>query len=246
MGVRGGNPITGFPPLFTFVRVRRCVWAVSLGPAARHPISFALAKRNGVSPKEKRPLVRIFLIAGRTLCCTCRKQLPCPSGWHVRPRRRLPVASTARQAPTSPSPGANGAFRFALTTERHCQRRVRPAIVKIRTKRFSLTARHRFFWQDKRNGVERAAGPYATAHTQRRTRTNVKRGNPRRGFPLDPLLRFCEHRGVPRSAERGQRLCLWTPPPLKRWTKLLNARVARSEGRQFLRQVEGRNKMSIG
>ena len=28
------------------------------------------------------------------------------------------------------------------------------------------------------------------------------------------------------------RLCLWTPPPLKRWTKLSNARVARSEGRK--------------
>ena len=33
---------------------------------------------------------------------------------------------------------------------------------------------------------------------------------------------------VPRSAERGQRLCLWTPPPLKRWTKLSDAlRAAR-------------------
>ena len=86
--------------------MRRYVWAVALRSAARHPISFALAKRNGVSPKEKRPLVRIFLIAGRTLCCTCRKQLPCPSGWHVRPRRRLPGASTARLPTTSPfAPG---------------------------------------------------------------------------------------------------------------------------------------------
>ena len=127
-GLRG-NPRRGFP-LFTFARVRRYVWAVAVDPAARHPISFALAKRNGVSPKEKRPLVRIFLIAGRTLCCTCRKQLPCPSGWHVRPRRRLPRALTARSPTTSPSPGANGAFRFALTTGRHCQRRVRPAIKK--------------------------------------------------------------------------------------------------------------------
>ena len=137
----------GTERVFTFVRVRLSVWAVAVGPTARHPISFALAKRNGVSPKEKRPLVHIFLIAGRTLCCTCRKQLPCPSGWHVRPRRRLPRALTARLPTTSPSPGANGAFRFALTTGRHCQRRVRPAIVKIRTKRFSLTARRRFFGQ---------------------------------------------------------------------------------------------------
>ena len=105
-GVRGGNPIKGFPPLVTFPRMRLYVWAVALRSAARHPISFALAKRNGVSPKEKRPLVRIFLIAGRTLCCTCLKQLPCPSGWHVRPRRRLPGASTARLPTTSPfAPG---------------------------------------------------------------------------------------------------------------------------------------------
>ena len=145
-----GNPRRGFP---LFLYVCTCAplrWVLTVGPTARHPISFALAKRNGVCPKEKRPLVRVFLIAGRTLCCTCRKQLPCPSGRHVRPRRRLPRALTARLPTTSPSPGANGAFRFALTTGRHCQRRVRPAIVKIRTKRFSLTARRRFFWQDKR------------------------------------------------------------------------------------------------
>ena len=42
--------------------MRRYVWAVSLGPDARHPISFALAKRNGVSPKEKRLLVGVFTI----------------------------------------------------------------------------------------------------------------------------------------------------------------------------------------
>ena len=144
-GLRG-NPRRGFP-LYTFLRVSLSVWAVALRPTARHPISFALAKRNGVSPKEKRPLVRVFLIAGRTLCCTCRKQLPCPSRWHVRPRRRLPRASTGRLPTTSPSPGANGASRFALTTERHCQRRVRPAIVKTAPERFSLTARRRFFGQ---------------------------------------------------------------------------------------------------
>ena len=86
--------------------MRRYVCRLTLRSAARHPISFALAKRNGVSPKEKRPLVRIFLIAGRTLCCTCRKQLPCPSGWHVRPRRRLPGAPTGRLPTTSPSPPA--------------------------------------------------------------------------------------------------------------------------------------------
>ena len=80
-----GNPRRGFP-LFTFVRVRRFVGRWTLRPAARHPISFALAKRNGVSPKEKRLLVLVFLIAGRTLCCTYLKRLPCPSDGHVRTR----------------------------------------------------------------------------------------------------------------------------------------------------------------
>ena len=185
--------------------------------------------------------MRIFLIAGRTLCCTYRKQLPCPSGWHVRPRRRLPVASTARLPTTSPSPGANGAFRFALTTERHCPRRVRPTIVKIRTRRFSLTARRRFFWQDKRNGVEKAVGRNVKRQTERRTRRNVMRGNPRRGFPLDPLLRFCEHREVPRSAERGQGLCPWTLPPLKRRAKLSDALRPRFCRHTLVRRNSDRN-----
>ena len=53
-------------------------------------------------------------------------------------------------------------------------------------RRFSLAARHRFFWQDKRNGVEWQDKPTTTsqrngahAHSDEK-----KRGNPRRGFPL--------------------------------------------------------------
>ena len=53
-------------------------------------------------------------------------------------------------------------------------------------KRFSLAARHRFFWQDKRNGVEWQGKVTKTsqrngahAHSDEK-----KRGNPRRGFPL--------------------------------------------------------------
>ena len=93
-------------------------------------------------------------------------------------------------------------------------------------KRFSLAARHRFFWQDKRNGVERQGKPTTTsqrngAHVES-ARTN-KGGTPGEGSPLDPLLRLIEHKGVPPAAAGGQRLCLWTPPPLKRWTKLSNA-----------------------
>ena len=52
-------------------------------------------------------------------------------------------------------------------------------------------------------------------------------GTPGEGSPLDPLLRFNKHKGVPPAAAGGQRLCLWTPPPLKMWTKLSFARDAR-------------------
>ena len=51
---------------------------------------------------------------------------------------------------------------------------------------------------------------------------------------MDPLLRFYKHKRIPRSAERGQRLCLWTPPPLKRRAKLLFAlRAAKGKSAEF-------------
>ena len=101
-------------------------------------------------------------------------------------------------------------------------------------KRFSLAARHRFFGQAPKKWGRKAGQGNDYLPTYRRTRTNVKKkgGTPGGGSPLDPLLRVNNHKGVPRSAERGQGLCPCTPPPLKRWTKLSNARVARSEGRK--------------
>ena len=82
-----------------------------------------------------------------------------------------------------------------------------------------------------RNGVESQQGPTTTsqrigAHAE----TKRKGGTPGEGSPLDPLLRFNKHKGVPPAAAGGQRLCLWTPPPLKRWTKLSDAlRAARKK-----------------
>ena len=67
--------------------------------------------------------------------------------------------------------------------------------------------------------------PKETAHTHK---SKEKGGTPGEGSPLDPLLRSNKHKRVPRSAERGQGLCPWTPPPLKRWTKLSFAREARN------------------
>ena len=54
---------------------------------------------------------------------------------------------------------------------------------------------------------------------------------------MDPLLRFNKHKRVPRSAERGQRLCLWTPPPLKRRAKLSDALRAEKCGEVFMKII---------
>ena len=92
-------------------------------------------------------------------------------------------------------------------------------------KRFSLAARHRFFWQDKRNGVEWQDKP--SPPTQRNgahaPSKKIKGGTPGEGSPLDPLLRFIKHKRIPRSAERGQGRCPCTRPPLKRRAKLSDA-----------------------
>ena len=58
--------------------------------------------------------------------------------------------------------------------------------------------------------------PNVSAHTYK----SKKGGTPGEGSTLDPLLRFYEHKRVPRSAERGQGRCPCTPPPLKRRAKL--------------------------
>ena len=57
-------------------------------------------------------------------------------------------------------------------------------------------------------------------------RVKIKGGTPGEGSPLNPLLRFNKHKGVPPAAAGGQGLCPWTLPPLKRWTKLSFARSA--------------------
>ena len=67
--------------------------------------------------------------------------------------------------------------------------------------------------------------PNVSAHTHN-PKEQIKRGTPGEGSPLDPLLRFNKHKRVPPAAERGQGLCPWTLPPLKRRAKLSCARCA--------------------
>ena len=77
-------------------------------------------------------------------------------------------------------------------------------------KRFSLAARHRFFGQAPKKwgriaGQANDPPPNVSAHTYK---PKEKKGEPPARVPP------------------------WTPPPLKRWTKLSNAREARSEVRR--------------
>ena len=89
-------------------------------------------------------------------------------------------------------------------------------------RRFSLAARHRFFGQAPKKWGRKAGQANDPLPPYRRTRTSQKKKGetPGEGSPLDPLLRFLKHKGVPRSAERGQGRCPWTLPPLKRRAKL--------------------------
>ena len=157
-GVQGGTLAGGSPFYFSLVRVRLYVCRLTLRPAARHPISFALAKRNGVSPKEKRPLVLVFMIADRTLRRQCLCAGSADPGEHVRPRRRWGWRSSGSQRTRCPSPGANVPTRRAgqpLT----CGETQRTSRV-----RYSLAPKGAFLWRldtvslgkDQRNGVEKA------------------------------------------------------------------------------------------
>ena len=97
-------------------------------------------------------------------------------------------------------------------------------------KRFSLAARHRFFGQAPKKWGRIAGKANENHPTYRRTRTQRRKEKgepPARVPPWTPSCASISTRGVPRSAERGQGRCPWTLPPLKRWTKLSNAREAR-------------------
>ena len=165
-GVRGGNPITGLPPLslrpyvyaFPFVAKR-----YALLPFRPHFFG-ACPKKRCRAVKEKR-FVLIFTIAGRTRRWQC-----------------LSVVSANQNAPFAPGEGevvgnlavdAPGGLRRGRTCRpdgqgnclRQVQHNVRPAIKKIRTKcRFSLGLTPFLLARAKEMGCL-AAGPHVTAHT---------------------------------------------------------------------------------
>ena len=113
-------------------------------------------------------------------------------------------------------------------------------------KRLSLAARHRFFGQAPKKWGRKAGQGNDHLPTYRRTRTNVKKwGNPRRGFPLRPPPALYEHKRVPRSAERGQGLCPWTLPPLKRRAKLSFAlRAAKGDSQISYQRISLASRLS--
>ncbi len=90
-------------------------------------------------------------------------------------------------------------------------------------KRFSLAARHRFFEQapKKWGRIAGQAIDYRPTYRRTRTRQRQEKGEPpARVPPWTPSCALISIRRVPRSAERGQGLCPWTLPPLKRRAKL--------------------------
>ena len=120
-----------------------------------------------------------------------------------------PVAAFSPFPPPRPAPGKSRGTRPGLAATRRGRRPRRPersSAAHLATFRRPLVGAgfHPRPASDycERYGVARAAGGLG----------RPQRGNPRRGFPLYPLLRFISTRGVPRAAARGQGLRPWTPP----------------------------------
>ena len=198
-------------------------WAIDrAGPARSTPFLCSCAKKRGGAPKKR---------AYRCRHGSCSVPPASPTDSKPQHHRRLrqadfawPInqpASSQLDAPICPV-GA-----YAQMGEAGGPTRVMWRLQR----RFSLAARHRFFWQDKRNGVERQDRPSTPAQrNDAHVQGEEKGGTPGEGSPLDPLMRLCEQkRGGPRSVERGQGLRPCTLQPLKRWTKLSDTREARSE-----------------
>ena len=161
--------------------MRGCVCADTLGggryPLLRFdPISLVLAQRNGVEPPKKSAFLPWRLHHSRERCCLGCLYSSSPDlgrGWWSSERL--------------PSPGANGICYGRFARPVYCTGVT--VVIRFRPppKARFFGAPPRFFAQEQRNGVERAAGGRDFYPRKRRTRTNVKkRGNPRRGFPLGP------------------------------------------------------------
>ena len=195
-----------------------CVCAVSLGrslfpllPVPPH--FFALAQRNGVEPQ------RNALMGAATVAVGSRPPLP---------RTRSPNITADCVKLTLPGqltnrPQINLTHQFVplgLTPE--WERRVGPPSSCGGFKALFFGGSTPFLWAStKEMGSNGRTGhrppPSVTAHTHK---AKEKGEPPARVPPWTPSCAFVSIRRVPRSAERGQRLCLWTPPPLKRRAKL--------------------------
>ena len=203
-----GKPYQGVSPsFFALLRVRLYVCRLTLRPTAfSTPFLLSCQKKRRRAVKEKRSGA-VFTIAGRTRRWQC-----------------LSVVSANRDAPFAPGEGevgshlavdAPGSLRRGRTCHlngqgnclRQVQHNVRPAIKKIRTKgRFSLGLTPFLLARAKEMGCL-AVGPYHTAHTERRTRRNVKKKGepPARVPPYTPSCASLSTRGFRalRSAARG-------------------------------------------
>ena len=212
-----------------FVRVRRFVGRWIVAPTANStPFLCSCAKKRGGAPKKRAYGCR----HGR---CSVPPASPTDSKpqHHSRLRQadlsarsthRVQINLTHQSVPLVLTPNGRGGRAHQGDVEA--------------SKRFSLAARHRFFGQAPKKWGRKAGQGKDYLPEYRRTRRSVnKRGEPpARVPPWTPSCAFMSTGGVPPAAAGGQGRCPWTLPPLKRWTKLSNARCARA---LYLRSPQG-------
>ena len=192
------------------LRGRRFLGQKPLPPAARStPFLCSCAKKRGGAPKKR-------AFGCRHGSCS----VPPASPTNSKPQhpRRLRQADLSARSTTKPLP-KSGEDEFCPPR----QQRSREWWSRRGKKALFFGGSTPFLWAStKEMGSNRRTGhrppPKAPAHTHKPKR---KGGTPGEGSPLDPLLRSNKHKGVPPAAAGGQRLCLWTSPPLKRRAKLL-------------------------
>ena len=206
------------PPAFLRpVRVRRSPGQKSLPPAARStPFLCSCAKKRGGAPKKR---------ASGCRHGSCSVPPASPTNSKPQHHSRLRQADLSARSTTNPLPKSGEDDPRPPRQERSrgwWSHRGKKGAFLWRLDTVSL-GKHQ------RNGVERQDRLTTTsqsngAHVQTQRKEG---GTPGEGSPLDPLLRFNKHKGVPPAAAGGQGRCPCTPPPLKRWTKLSDKRARR-------------------
>ena len=166
--------------MFTLVRVRRFLGLWSMAPAAIRPHFFgACPKKRCRAAKER----RFFYLGGSTIRVSAPASV---DGTHLRPTWGGGWWLSERL----PSPGANGICygRFARLVD--CAGVTVVISFRSPPKARFFGAPPRFFAQEQRNGVERAAGGRDYYPIKRRTRTCLVDGETKKDAPSGASFLF--------------------------------------------------------